>query len=213
MQWIICHWQIHYSFGASKMCLCSEYNVQKSNEVAWRRKDGRGDGYLQRLLLSSIYPWCYRRDTNTHSKTQRNICWRFFFFQIQVIQHVITSCWQPKEVHIYICGHARFHEWCLHPENFKLVSKNCVWQHVSIELRWGKYQALHSRGQRLPFGALVDDSSQANCKCAPYYTWSTPQQAIECRKSVVENAFGILKFFFKELFLKSNLHIFSFYLM
>jgi hypothetical protein len=101
----------------------------------------------------------------------------------------------------------------LHPENFKLVSKNCVWQHVSIELRWGKYQALHSRGQRLPFGALVDDSSQANCKCAPYYTWSTPQQAIECRKSVVENAFGILKFFFKELFLKSNLHIFSFYLM
>lgn len=75
VQWIICHWQIHCSFGASRICLCSEYNVQKSSEVAWRRRDGK----LQRLLWSSICPWCYKHDTNTHSETQRNIYWNFFF--------------------------------------------------------------------------------------------------------------------------------------
>ncbi len=32
-----------------------------------------------------------------------------------------------------------------------------------------KYQALHTWGQRLHLVVLVDDSSQANCKCAPYY--------------------------------------------
>lgn len=94
VQWIICHWQIHCSFGASRICLCKEYNVQKSSEVAWRRRDGRGDGYLQRLLWSSICPWCYKYDTYTHYKNQRNICWRFFFFksksynmQLQVIDN------------------------------------------------------------------------------------------------------------------------------
>ncbi len=37
--------------------------------MAWRKGDGRGDGWLQTFMRSSICPWCYRCDTNTHLKT------------------------------------------------------------------------------------------------------------------------------------------------
>ncbi len=118
------HQQINNALGFTKICVCSKHCVQKSNNVAWRKRVGKGYGQVQKLLWYSIIPQNYWHHKNTCPKTSNN--W-LLFFQVQRLQHVTTNCsWLPQENSRHFCGNAWLNEWCTNLLNLQLVLESYI---------------------------------------------------------------------------------------
>ncbi len=84
-------WFFESLFAWWTQCLKIKWDGQK--ERSWQRW-----WPTSKVSMASICPCQYRHDTNTHLQTQREICWKIFFFQVQSLYHAIASCcWLANE--------------------------------------------------------------------------------------------------------------------